>query len=351
MSAIPQAVRRAAAESERLAKMFRESRNQPPAAEVPASGSPTAEPPQAPPQAPPVVSGVHPPEAPPAAPAVSPDAWEQRYKVLQGKFNHEVTRLRAQVQELANELQTTKELLASRVAQPAASTPAAAPAPTAKLVTDAEVKEYGHDLIDMFRRVAREEITPITHELDRRIAPVNQRIDRVADAVRSNTQVASKSSKQGVIGALAAAVPNWAQMNDDPLFMEWLDQTDPYSNRSRGDLLTEAYESFDAQRVIAFFTGYQNEHVAVTPPASPQPTPAPSTGPGTQVTLDSLVAPGTPKAGAPRTQTGSEKRIWTAAEISQFYELKRRGRLGLTPQEIAALDADIFAAGRENRIR
>lgn len=351
MSAIPQAVRRAAARAEELSKQFREGR-----AELPPA-APDSQPPPAPP-----VAVVTPPAAPPAAPSPpapvssTPPAdtaeWERRYRSLQGKYNNEVPRLRSQVQQVTEELATVKQLLAQRVTQTNTPAPAAPVQPT-RLVTDEEVREYGPDLIDMFRRVAREEHQTLTGEIDRRIQPVQQRIDRVAGAVESTSQRVAQSNRQTVLDALAQAVPNWEAMNDDPLFLEWLGQSDPFTGKERGALLTEAYEAFDAPRVVAFFTGYLREHAAVTPPATPQPTPEPPpAAPVTQVTLESLLAPGTPKAGAPRTPDGSEKRIWTRADVTNFYELKRRGKLkSLSPEQIQAMDADIIAAGREGRIR
>lgn len=355
MSVTPSAVRRAAAAADDLIRKQTQTPT-PPVAETPPAA------PQAP-AATNATSTVQPSPAPTVPPAQPPQPapvnYEQQYRTLMGKYNSEVPRLRQQVTELTNELQTVKDLLAQRVAAPAPATQPAPPPQPVKLVTDDEVKEYGTDLIDMFRRVAREELgvaqSTITQEVDRRIAPVQQRIDRVAGAVESTHKQVVRRDRESVLAALAEAVPNFQAMDTDPGFLEWLDQRDPFSGKARGVLLTEAFQAFDAPRVIAFFTGYLREHAMVTPPENPQPTPQqPPASAATQVTLDSLVAPGTPKAGAPRTPDGSEqKRIWTPREIAKFYELKRRkgGLKGMTLEEIAAVDADIIAAGREGRIR
>ncbi len=359
MSAIPQAVRRATERSNQLIQEFHQNRNAPPAANVNTEVVPTDTPAPAAPVTtaqPPTPVAVVPPVAAPVQPAGSATIdWEQRYRVVEGKYRAEVPRLKQQIQDLQDELRTLKDLLASRVVQPAASAPAASaqPAQRVKLVTPEEEKEWGPDLLGMVRKVVQEESQSITAEVDRRIAPVQQRIDRVAGAVQDTTKAVEKKSREAVFDALDAQVQNWTAMNDDPLFNEWLEQVDPFSGQQRGTLLKQAFEAHDAPRVVAFFTGYLSEHATVSPPATPQPTPAPATPApaGTQVTLESLVAPGTPNAGAPRTPDGSEKRIYTHAQVKDFYELKRRNKTGLTPQQIAAVDADIFAAGREGRIR
>jgi hypothetical protein len=104
---------------------------------------------------------------------------------------------------------------------------------------------------------------------------------------------------------------------------------------------------------VAFFKGYQIEHAAVTPPAAPA-APSASTPPAApQKRLEEFVAPGSPKPSAAGTQDGSGKRVWSRAEISKFYKDRQDGKYA-TPSkkdEGLRLEADIFAAQREGRIR
>lgn len=355
MSALPKAVRAQIDRANQLATEYTQSLKQ---GEPPAGEPPAGEPPATPPAASTPPAGE--PAAPAAPPATPPqEGWEQKYKVLQGKYNAEVPRLQNQVREQQTQLQSfqsqltaTQNLLASLSAQretaPAASQPATPP-PVTKLVKDEEVREFGADLIDVMRRVVREEQATLLPEIDRRVAPVAQRVDQVAQAAQHVGARVAQNDQQSVLAMLAAAVPNWQEMNEDPGFLEWLDQVDPFSGAQRGALLKQAYKAHDGSRVVAFFSGYLKEHAAVTPPATPKPPAAAPAAP--QRNLEQLVAPGTPKTGAASTQDGSGKRVWSRAEIGAFYADVQAGRFKGTKEQRKQTEADIFAAQREGRIR
>ena len=350
MSALPKAVRAQVEKANQIAEQYYKGVQQPPAGDPPAN--------------PPAASG-EPPANPPAAnpPAANPpqEGWEQKYKVLQGKYNAEVPRLQRQVQEqteqlrdMRQQLTATQNLLASLSAQresaPAASTPATPPAAT-KLVKDEEVREFGADLIDVMRRVVREEHATLLPEIDRRVAPIAQRVDQVAQVTQQVGARVAQNDQQSVLSMLASAVPNWQELNEDPGFLEWLDQVDPFSGQQRGALLKQAYKAHDGSRVVAFFSGYLKEHAAVNPPSAPAPAAAAASAPAPQRKLEQFVAPGTPKTGAASTQDGSGKRVWTRAEIGKFYADLQAGRFKGSAEERKKIEADIFAAQREGRIR
>lgn len=297
----------------------------------------------------------------PAQPAAQPPAQsdaEQRYRVLQGKYNAEVPRLQAQIRELVGENRSLKEQVTATNALLASLGGQARPAPTAsaapqpvKLVKDEEIREYGADLIDVVRRAAQEAVLPeLDRRIDQRVAPVAQKIESVANHATSVAQRVVKQDQASVHRMLSEQVPNWQQLDTDEGFLGWLDQTDPFSGRTRGEMLNEAYKSLDGPRVVAFFKGYLNEHAAVTPSASTGAA-APNGAPP-QPRLEDMVVPGAPKAGAAGAQDGaSSKRIWSRAEIGKFYHDKQQGLYRGNPQKASAIEADIFAAQREGRIR
>lgn len=381
MSALPKAVRKQIAEANQIAEEYYKSlqgqqppAGDPPAGDPPAGGSPAGDPPASPPAAsgeppanPPAASGeppANPPAGdPPANPPANPpqEGWEQKYKVLQGKYNAEVPRLQTKVRDqdeairqLRDQLTATQNLLASLSAQrgsaPADEPPTArTPAQPMKLVKDEEVREFGADLIDVMRRVVREEAAQLVPtEVERRVAPVAQRVDQVAQVTTNVAQRVAQSDQQTVLTMLDQQVPKWRELNEDQGFLDWLDQIDPFSGYKRGALLQQAYKAHDGPRVVAFFNGYLKEHAAVTLPAS-SAAPAPAGVP--QKTLDKFVAPGTPKTGAAGAPDGSGKRVWSRAEIGKFYADVQAGRFKTRPEEQKKLEADIFAAQREGRIR
>lgn len=355
MSALPKQVQRQIDAANKIAAQV--YGGQLPEGEAPQGGTPPADG-QAPAGSAAPDAGAPPDGGAPQGAAPPANEWEQRYRVLQGKYNAEVPRLQRRVNEtdelvrdMRQQLTATQNLLASlsqRQGTPPAE--AAAPAAPASLIKDDEVKEFGADLIDVMRRVAREEQSSLLPEIDRRVAPVAQRADQAAQVAQHATQRVARNDQQTVLELLTDKVPNWQQLNSDPEFLNWLDQTDPFSGQERGAMLQQAYQAHDGPRVVAFFSGFQKEHAAVQPPAPPAGQQPPQGQQPTQRRLDDFVAPGTPKPGAAVAPDGSGKRVWSRAEIGKFYADRSAGRIK-DSKEAAKTEADIFAAQREGRIR
>lgn len=356
MGALPKAVQKQVDKAAQIADEY--YGRKPDGEGAAAPGDPPAAASPAPAASEPAASATPPASAEPAAeptPVPTPD-WEQRYKVLQGKYNAEVPRLQGQVKELtentrrmAEQLTATQSLLATLSAD-RAPTPGADAGrqpegrSQARLVKEEEIKEFGPDLIDVVRRIAREEQATLIPEIDRRLEPVAKQLQTVSQSADQIGQRVARQDQQSVLDFLAEQVPDWKKQNEDPGFLEWLLQEDPYAGVQRDALLQRAFQANDGPRVVAFFKGYQTEHAAVTP--TPPSTPAVKPTKGPQKKLDALVAPGTPRVAPAGAQEGSGKRRWTRKEIADFYS----GRSRISAEERARLEADLFAAQREGRI-
>ena len=252
---------------------------------------------------------------------------------------------------LQEQVTATNALLASLggQAQRPASNSTAQPQPL-KLVKDEETREYGADLLDVVRRAAQEAVLPeLDRRIEQRVQPVVQRVETVANQASSTAQRIVKQDQAAVHDMLTDQVPNWKQLDSDDGFLNWLDQKDPFSARIRGEMLNEAYRANDAPRVVSFFKSYLNEHAAVTPPALSDPA---AQGASPQTRLEDMVVPGTPKTGAAGAQDGANnKRIWSRNEITKFYHDKQQGLYRGDPAKAKAIEADIFKAQSEGRIR
>lgn len=292
--------------------------------------------------------------APDPAPTPDPDP-DHKYKVLQGKYNAEVPRLQRQlkdsntiVDELRQRVNNTESMLAAMqttsAAPPAAAEPAAA-APTG--ITEEERIQFGPDLIDVIERVAEAKIQP--NATTARLDAVDQRFQQVEQNASHIQQSVAISDRDKTLDALEAAVPDWEKQNENEDFLQWLNGNDAYAGIPRGRLLTEAFQSHDAVRVIAIFKGFQTENAVVNPS---EPTPA-VTPPEPQANLDDYVAPGTPKTGTTSAPNESGKRVWTRADIARFYASKNefsKKRIPV-PDEYVKLEKDLIAAQREGRLR
>lgn len=293
----------------------------------------------------PVVDPVVPPvdpnqsAAPPVQPVTQPvsDDFEQKYRTLQGMYNKEVPALRAEVQNLTN-------LLANLQAAPKPPAPAApAPATTkTKVVLDSDVEQYG-DAIEVMKRAAREEVAEAyearIHQLESTIMSLTGKLDKeVVPAVRQVAETQAQYSDQEFWRDLTAAVPNWREINENEDFHTWLLETDTLSGLSRQTFLEDAHRKLDVVRVAKFFNEWQGPNQQ-QPPANKSKSSE----------LDSQIAPGRAKTAPPPSQPSDQ--VVTREQVAKFYNDVASGKYRGRDDEKKKMEANIFAATREGRLR
>ncbi len=267
-------------------------------------------------------------EAQPAAPA---EDWEHKYRSLAGH------------NEALNKRLNELELVLASIPQgpqdpPESKTQAAAPA---TLLTDEDREDYGEDLIDVIRRAAREELTP----LQQKIASLEAENAHLRSAFGGVSKNMAKTARQSVYDELTKAVPDWETVNKDPDFLAWLSEVDVYAGRKRGDMLQEAFQKSDAPRVRRFFEGFAAERTSVS-----QEQQAPVAGRNPKTTLNDMVAPGRPRNAGNTTAAQDGKKLWQQREVQAFYADVQRGRYRGKEKEKNRLERDIIAAANEGRI-
>ena len=303
------------------------------------------------------------PERDSAGPAAtpSPEPWEQRYRVLQGKYNAEVPRMQQELNAATGQitaLQGQIETLLER--QQSAPAPEPAASDEVQYLRPQDREEYGNEMVDFVSRAAKEAHGRQISAMEQRIAELTAQVQaaqQAADNVRQR-QVTSEAS--ALDQYLNQHAPGWVDLNNDPQFLTWSNQIEPFSGATRLNLLRAAYSQGDGPRVAAIFNAFSQEHAS--PPndsgvtASPPPAaPAPQAAPAQRVSMDTLVTPA-PSSGvgqpAPSdTEAAPKGRIWTQQEIAQHYRDATRGKYRGRPEEYNAIEQDIHLATLEGRIR
>ena len=235
--------------------------------------------------------------------------WEQRYRSLDGM-----------IQARDRQIEQLHQLLAS-MQQAQAAPEAPAKQDKAKLVGKEDEDAFGADLVDLARRVAREESGAYVAKLEGTIAELQQQLKGVAQTTAVTVQDRFENQ-------LAAAVSNWKAVDSDPKFIEWLQ-----SNATRMKVFSEAARNQDVDGVAYFYKEYpgaqKTEKQAVDPRLAKQ------------------VAPGKSKAVAPAAANPAEKKTWTRSEIAQFYA---DGKKRFSQEDYVKLERDLFAAQKEGRV-
>lgn len=211
-----------------------------------------APPPPAPTEPAPAPAAVVPPPEPQPAPRVEPEQtveyWKQRFDTIQGKYNAEVPRLTQGLEEMRRALEEIRN-------RPAPASTPVPQLPTA-LVTEKDEQTFGADLVDMARRVAREEGRAVEQELAR-VRTAIQSITPATERVRKIEEDVAATRQQSFYRELHAAVPDWEAINTDQKWLAWLAEYDPVAGKTRQDALNEAANSLNYQRVIALFRAFK----------------------------------------------------------------------------------------------
>jgi hypothetical protein len=171
-------------------------------------------------------------------------------------------------------------------------------------LTQKDVDDYGHDVLDLAQRAALHAMTP---EL--------QRLDAQNESLRRQL---AQEQRRGLYQTLDAQLPNWKEIDNDTRWRQWLLFSDPYNKRPRQSLLNEAISAGDATRVLSFFRGYLAE------------------------------AGQSPQGQQSQQRQVATQRTYTRAEIKRASEDYLRGRI--PEAEYQKLSADMHAAIGEGRI-
>jgi enoyl reductase-like protein len=255
------------------------------------------------------------------------EKWEQKYRILQGKYDAEVPRLHQQNKELATQLQT----LQAQVTELAK--PKEAPKQEERLVTEADEEAFGKDLLDVQRRIAREimreHVAPLQGELSKRDARIEQLENMLT---RTQGDVTSMTFEQ----QLERVVPDFSKINADPKWVAWLDAVD-----SNGDSIRPraeaAYNAGDIGKVAKYVEAFKATLAPVRKNES------------NQQELRQQVAP--PKTATPQSNVPQGERVYTEAEANRLWDKVTKLYTQGKNDEGLSLENELSAAYAQGRIR
>jgi hypothetical protein len=316
MSNLPSRVQQQLEEADRILAAANSPQEQAPAAADPAASA-TPEPtvPEVPaPQA--AVPQAPAPTPEPVIPRTQYDELANKHRVLQGMHRSFETRI--------SELTRTVQTLTSQLEQQKQAKPEPENVDTAK---DAEV--FGAELVEMVRRHVEAYIGAQAQQF-------GARLDALEAHLRGTTQTVEKTNDDMFIDRLAAAVPDYEDINVSEGFLAWLSEVDPVYGTPRQAALTAAADARDAVRVVRIFLAYKDTLK-----------PAPVSGPTPAQQLERQVAP---RPAASSTSLPQGKPTISEADITRFYNDVARGAYRGKQAEFAAREAEINQALAEGRV-
>ena len=246
--------------------------------------------------------------------------WEQRFKVMEGKFKSEVPRLSEQVRDLTGQNDRLTNLVAT-FQEPKETKPEV---PEGAYLTDEEFQKFEEE---GFERSTIDLIGSMAERIaEKRLSKYDSKLDQMSNDVAT-------SAKDRFFSALSVKSPDWEAVNVDEGFIRWLSEPDGYSGNTRQQSLDSAYNGMDSAKVANIFNAYKK--------------PAPSNS------LERQVAPG---KGAATATPISQKKTWSKGEITKFYsdqvadQKKPEDQRKYSDKQVVKLENDIFLAEKEGRI-
>ena len=257
---------------------------------------------------------------------VEEETFKQKYKTLTGKYDAEVPRLHQQVREMTEATKRLQEELKALKVEPTK------PKEKVSLVTDADRAEFGEELLDVQRRVARE----VSQDYEGRLEQQDVVIQKLEEKLQ---QTGNQVGEVGFSQRLNQAVPDFPQIDNDERWVSWLNEHDPML---RGPRRVQAQQAFDAGDVeaIAHYVNLWKETLA-----------APTAAKSNQAELEKQVAPNR-SANSVRTQsTTQNSKIYSPKDADRAWNkvrtLNTRGQYA----EAEKLEADLSVAYIEGRVR
>lgn len=244
--------------------------------------------------------------------------WQHRFKVLQGKFDKELPALRQENEELKRKAAESEDRVKELESQ--------SPAGDNSGVSDEQLSQFkeafGEDLVTFVEQMIHQKAPAQQGGNAQQSREMQERLDRLESEKNQDAQARFWME-------LEQAVPNFREINADPAFHQFLASYDPQSGAQRQQTLTEAQQRMDPKGVADIFRLHLSQAGQAERRAIP----------------DEQVEPRTTRV----TDAPQGKHQWTRGEIGQFYRDKNSGRY--SAEEAERLEADIFAAQTEGRVR
>lgn len=256
------------------------------------------------------------------------ESFKQKYATLRGKYDAEVPRLHQQVKELTDQMNAIR-----REAEAAKKVEAEKPKEKVSYVTDADREEYGDDLIDFQRRVAKE----ASQEYEDRFEQQAKVIEQLQQQI-SNT--GNQVGEVGFTQKLNALVPGFDQLDNDERWVAWLNEYDPMTRGPRRDQAQAAFNAGDAE-AVAHYVGLFRE--SVEPVANGKS--------DRDTELEKQVTPTRSASTVTNKSSSKNSKVYSEKELNNAWTKIRTLNTQGKYDDAEKLEAELTAAYMEGRVR
>lgn len=261
--------------------------------------------------------------------------WRQRYQSLQGQFNSQVPALQQQIQQLTDTVGSLTAKLEQQVAQPLK-----VEEPT-ELVTKTDVDAFGEDLVDLARRIAKEEFGKRESKYLKQIESLEGKLTEAKGQVGEVKETQAAATTERFFENLTRQLPTWEQIQATPECQDWLGTRIPGVGITWNQALQNAAANRDIPAVMEVFDAFFERNPNMNPRAAAQ------TQTNARQELNRQVAPSKTSAS---NQQPTQKRTYTVKEYEQESMKIMRFMQQNKKEEVRRLEAELDAALAEGRV-
>ncbi len=249
---------------------------------------------------------------------VPEETWEQKYKVLQGKYNKELPKTQGEISSLKEKIAYLEGVISSSKPK------------------EEEVKK-----VDPEMEAFKETNPELWAAIDKLRGEDKKIISELQKKLESLEQVTVSTVQDKFTRTLKTNVPDWEEVAADPEFFNWLQVKDRFTSMKRYDLLSNAVKFQDVDATTAIYEEYKKTLQKEETPSKPN------------INKEEIVVPKTKGASAGTTPNKEpQKKIYTEEEILSFYRDKANGnRRKLSAKKILEMDTEYSLAIQEGRIQ
>jgi hypothetical protein len=255
------------------------------------------------------------------APSVQPEDWEKRFKGYKSTSDATIYGLRQENLSLREEIQRQADVT-SNLAKKISDMQTQEIDPYKDLFTDEERDVLGDEALAALKKaneaMVANRIKPLEEQLER------ERQER-RDAEKKRIEQERTKNTTEFLKKLEAIVPNYAKIDVNPKFIQWLKGQDEDSGYPRVNIFHNAQRAGDVRRVAEFFLRYE----ALTAPKPSK--------------LEKKITPtgtgGIPTARKQQKQTSG----LSQKKIEEFYDAVAAGEYRNRPKEQQAMEEKIDA--------
>jgi len=261
--------------------------------------------------------------------------WRQRYQSLQGQFNSQVPSLQQQVQQLTETVGSLNAKLEQQVAQPPKVEE------PSELVTKTDVDAFGEDLVDLARRIAKEEFGKRESKYLKQIDALEGKLTEATGQVGVVQETQAAATTERFFENLTRQLPTWEEIQVTPECQEWLGTRIPGIGATWNQALQNAAAKRDIPAVMEVFDAFFERNPNMNPRVSAQ------TQTNARQELNRQVAPSKTSAS---NQQATQRRIYTVKEYEQESMKIMRFMQQNKKEEVRRLEAELDAALAEGRV-